>query len=362
MNLKFKSDATAVTRRSRGLMVARFLSGFWRPSTASVPETDLEAISDILLRSGCGGLAWSRVRGTDLEATPCASRFRAAYRHQSLQAALHERNLKRVIPLMNRFGVDPVLVKGWTIARRYPEAGMRPYVDFDFCVRSEEAEAARAALREPEAEGCLVDLHVGFDKFQGIRIEDVYARTRRVELGETEVRVLGPEDELRLLCVHLLRHGVSTPLWLCDLALVLENLPEGFDWDLCLSGTRREADYVACALGLVAALFGLDLSGTPVSERAKSLPTWMVTSVLNTWGTRPRSRYQLAGYLRHPLNQFTGLMEELPAHWPNPIEATMTLGGAFTGFPRFPFQVGHLMSRSSALMAQVFGRTAGSIH
>ena len=37
-----------------------------------------------------------------------------------------------------------------------------------------------------------------------------------------DVRVLSPEDDLRFLCLHLLRHGAVQPLWLCDICVLLE--------------------------------------------------------------------------------------------------------------------------------------------
>ena len=49
------------------------------------------------------------------------------------------------------------------------------------------------------------------------------------------------EDQLRQLCLHLLRHGACRPLWLCDVAVMLESLPGDFDWDRCLGGDRDES-------------------------------------------------------------------------------------------------------------------------
>ena len=69
---------------------------------------------------------------------------------------------------------------------------------------------------------------------------------------------------------------------------------------------------------------------------------------------------QLAVYLRHPVNQLTELLRVLPHHWPNPIEATMTLKGSFNGLPRWPFQIGHVFSRTAALLAQLSRGSAAS--
>jgi hypothetical protein len=50
-----------------------------------------------------------------------------------------------------------------------------------------------------------------------------------VELNGAKIRILGAEDHLRLLCLHLLKHGAWRPLWLCDVAAALESRPSSFD-------------------------------------------------------------------------------------------------------------------------------------
>ena len=93
-----------------------------------------------------------------------------------------------------------------------------------------------------------------------------------------------PEDHLRLLCLHLLRHGASRPLWLCGCwgSARVDGTRADFDWEYFLSGNRRRTDYVACTLLLAHRLLGARLDGTPVKGRAEQLPSWLVP-------TRPAS-------------------------------------------------------------------------
>jgi hypothetical protein len=167
-------------------------------------------------------------------------------------------------------------------------------------------------------------------------------------LDDLEVRVLAAEDHLRFLCTHLLRHGAVRPLWLCDIAVAIETRSANFDWDRCLSGSRRIADWVACAVGLTHQLIGLDVDATPVARRAKNLPRWLIPAVLKEWEVPLHFNDQVVNYLRHPVD----LLKELPRHWPNPIVATTTLVGPFNELPRWPFQLGHVFSRSLALLKQ----------
>ena len=70
-------------------------------------------------------------------------------------------------------------------------------------------------------------------------MEELYLHSQLVLLGKAEIRVLGFEDQVRLLCLHMLYHGVFRPVWLCDLGMTLESLPSDFDWDYFLSGKDR---------------------------------------------------------------------------------------------------------------------------
>ena len=122
----------------RGRLVAELLAGAWRdaPPAPGLSAAELAAVTPLLLASGGAALAWRRVRVSEsLRATPAAHQLRQAYRLHTLEAALHERNIKQVFALLRAAGVEPLLVKGWAVARLYTEPGARPYGDIDLCVR-----------------------------------------------------------------------------------------------------------------------------------------------------------------------------------------------------------------------------------
>jgi len=341
-------------RLRSGKLVAELLAGSWRDSKPSLSAARMAGIAQLLLRSGAGGLTWCAIRNSDLRGSQFADLFQAAYRMQTLQSALHERSLKTVIPALRSAGVEPVLVKGWAIARLYPEPGMRPYIDLDLCTLPDDYSRAAEVLRSSECQGSNVDLHRGFGKFYDRRSDDIFARSRLVKLDDVDIRVLGAEDDLRFLCMHLLRHGAMFPIWLCDIGVLLERRDDNFDWDRCLSGSRRESDWVACAIGLANRLLGVDIDGTPVISRAENLPGWFLPAVLEQWGSLPHSRSQIAPLLTSPGRIVREFIKELPHHWPNSIEASVALGAPFNRAPRFPLQVGHLISRAAALLMQLF--------
>src|SRR5207248_9355203 len=114
-------------------------------------------------------------------------------------------------------------------------------------------------------------------------VEELYARSRLFALGEVEVRVPGAADHLRLLCLHWLRHHAWRPLWLCDIAAALEQRGAEFAWAVALRGTRRQREWITCALALAQQLLGADVSETPIAARARRLPHWLARTVLKQW-------------------------------------------------------------------------------
>ncbi|HYY58323.1 MAG TPA: nucleotidyltransferase family protein, partial [Pyrinomonadaceae bacterium] len=309
---------------SQGRLLARLLSGAWRPDPPALlcEEGELSALAPLLFETGAAALAWWRVRqgepGSSLAAV--VSQLRDAYRLQTLRAAMHRRNIARVFGRLRAAGVEPLLVKGWAIARLYPDEGLRPYSDIDLCVRPRQYGAARSAIESAHGEplGCEVDLHEGFSRFGGLSFDELYARSQLFPVGEEGIRVPGPEDHFSLLCFHLLREGAWRPLWLCDIALALESRPAGFDWGLCLGRGRRQADWVACAITLAHQLLDARLEGVPAAATKRRLPGWLVPSVLREWTARTmyaRHLTPMTGVFSRPLPTLRGLRY----HWPSPV-------------------------------------------
>jgi Uncharacterised nucleotidyltransferase len=330
---------------TRAEALAGALRGAWLPAPPpwSPGAAELAGITPLILAGGVGALVWRRIRGTELEASSAARALKQAYRLHVLEAALHELQIRTVLPVMRAAGVEPVLAKGWAAARLYPEPGLRPYGDLDLYVPPERHAAALAALMSSGVPPAPVDLHHGFPDIDDRDADERLDRSRLADLDGVPVRVLAAEDHLRLLCLHLLRHGATRPLWLCDVAAGLESGPEGLDWDYFLAGCRRRTDAAVCALGLAHRLLGARLDGCPVAARAEALPRWLVPAVLRQWESGSGWRDPLAASLRRR----AGFLGELARHWPNPVEGTLGVGGPFNELPRLPFQVAHAAVRTA---------------
>ena len=345
----------ASTAQSRAHLLAKMLAGSWRssPPALDCSAAKLEAAAPLVLRSGAAALCWRLVRDCALRDAPAGREFHQAYRQNFLQAALRERTIEKVFGLLRAAGVEPILVKGWSAARLYPERGLRPCGDIDLCVRPEQFDAAEAALWEALTYGRYeVDLHAGLDGLGGGDADSIYARSRLVKLGATAVRVLGREDELRVLAVHMLREGAWRPLWMCDVAAAVEASGADFDWGLCLTEDRRQADWINCAIRAAHQLLGADIEGTPAARMTKPLPRWLVPTVLKEWASRrpsmPERHRAPMAYLRSPAQILKGLRHR----WPNTIEATVVARGPFNDWPRLPFQLGSYVARTVKFAAR----------
>lgn len=328
-----------------GRRVATALAGAWRqsPPPWSVSPIELDEITPLLLRGGAGPLVWWRIRNSELGSSPSALLLQQAYRFHSLGSAVREQDLQRTVTRIRSCGVELLLAKGWAVARLYSEPGLRPYGDLDLYVPSEHHASALASLTSWEQRAGPVDLHRGFRDLEDRSVEDLYGHSRTVNLEGTEVRLLGPEDHLRLLCLHLLRHGASRPVWLCDIGAALESRPADFDWKYLFSGDPRRSQYVAGTLALAQRLLGARVDDTPVPQRVRGLPAWLVPAVLHEWGKGFRQRERIGSHPGHA----AGLLEELRRHWPNPIEATARTGAPFNDLPRLPFQIANVLTRTA---------------
>jgi hypothetical protein len=298
--------------------LAAVLAGAWRrePPHLTLTPTQLDQFAPVLIGTNTGCLGWWRVRQSELRATRAARSLREAYRQNSAIAGAYESGVQELVPRLRAAGVEPILIKGWAVARLYPEPGLRPYCDADLCVRPAQLPAALAILGSGATSYHWVDLHEGVPDVTDRGWDELLRRSRLVQLGTLEVRILSPEDQLRQLCLHWRRHLDCLPLGLCDVAVLLETQSGDFDWDYCLSGDPVLVDWVLCVVGLACRLLGADLNGHAVGARVRELPAWLVRRVLWQWQagwTKPT----FGGCLRRP----TELVGAVMNHWLDPLKA-----------------------------------------
>ena len=169
--------------------------------------------------------------------------------------------------------------------------------------------------------------------------EQLVSSSRPVEVPGGTIRMLAPADHLRLVCLHQLHHGSWRPLWLCDVAVLVEALPPGFTWDDCLRGSRHLGEGVLALVELARRWLGARPSVEPPPSEA---PEWFERAILRAWkrGYRP-SPERLQGL------SLARLPGALRARWPDPLSSTLHLDAPFHGLPRLPIQVAELVRRGS---------------
>ncbi|MBZ5616596.1 MAG: nucleotidyltransferase family protein [Acidobacteriia bacterium] len=344
---------------SKGRAVAAVLAGAWRASPPNLEATtaDLAATAPLLVESGAAALGWWRIRQSGGQRVPSGlGQLRATYLRYAVHAAEQESEIVGVFNALRSSGVKPILLKGWAIARSYPESGLRPSGDIDLYVSPEQYARAKAVLSTRPSSVYSVDLdHDTMTRFSELTFEALYLRSQLVNLDGAEIRVPGAEDHLRILCLHMLKHGAWRPLWLCDVAAALESRPQNFDWNRCLGKHGTHADWVVCTLALADQLLGAETKGTPAQGRGKTLPDWLVSSVLKQWSAPNPPNLPL---FVDQVGKHWWKMETLRAirqRWPNPIQATVDAGGSFNERSRLPFQVLDCVLRTARLCRQLPG-------
>jgi Uncharacterised nucleotidyltransferase len=184
------------------------------------------------------------------------------------------RLLLDTLTLLEKRGLQPVLMKGWGFAARYwPDPLLRPSSDVDLLVEPEALtgiERAMATLgldqvQDPGEDDVfehhhhlsfsgprgLVEVHFRLmTGFGGAKLGDdaVFARCRRATLEGHAVRYLAPEDELVYLAAHAAQHLFLRIGWLHDLKLLAAR--ERLDWDRVVLLAKESSLRAATHAGL----------------------------------------------------------------------------------------------------------------
>jgi hypothetical protein len=317
-----------------GLAISAVLRSAWRevPEPVSELGAAVSTAAATLLGTGCGALAWWRIRSSPLADESGAAPLREAFQLHTLQAAVHAKNIEHVLGHFNAAGLTPMVFKGLTMARLYARPGLRPYGDVDILVSTADEERARDVIRSMSSQlRALVDLDMRvLHRFLPDRsFTELAERSSTETLGNATFRVPAAEDHLRLISLHQLDHGGWRPLWLCDVAAFVETLPEGFRWELVLSGNPHLSEAVVALLGLAEDLLGARLPpGTP----RVAVPPWFRKATLNAW----------AGGFQAPPDSLLKLHKlglrraaaAVRARWPDPLTSTLHLRAPLRVIPR----------------------------
>ena len=267
-----------------------------------------------------------------------------------LEAKRHQVALIKTLTLFTNSLLDPITFKGWAIARYYPAGKVRQYNDIDLAVAAEDFEKSDELRHSDELKHCRIDLHKELRDLDTVPWQTVFARTRLIKIEETDIRVLCPEDHLRVLCSHWLMDGGEFKHRLWDIYYLIDATRETFDWEICLgdiSANRRE--WIECVVGLTHKYFDLNIDDLPFAERVRDLPKWLTDAVETEWNS---------GVPQRPIMTTLNDREEFVKQFkkrikPNPLRAVVDMDGSFYKPKLFRYRIGSFVKRGSAMIKRV---------
>lgn len=325
---------------TKPIQMASVLAGAWRARDCEVSNDVIGELAPLLSKGGVAALAWFCIRQQRSELSESVANFYyKAYVGSAARAAVHEVELQRLARAFKACDVRCILLKGWSVARLYPESGLRPSGDIDLWVDPGQRKTADVILRELQVAHTIDLEHDQLRRFKERCFEEFYASCETASLGVTSIKVPRREDQLRILCLHFLKHGGWRPIWLCDIAVLLE-LQQVFNWDLCFGTNTKWGRWIGSTIALARELLGARVpEGAPPNLIAKP-PKWLVNAVLREWGDpEPRKTAALSGLLPYLWRRPWQVKSVLAGRWRNPVQATVDCNGVFDALPRWPYQI-----------------------
>lgn len=276
-------------------------------------------------------------------------------RLQKLQFALLEQRVGQLFEILAEDGLDPILIKGWAIARFYDNPAERSSVDIDLCFSSDIYHEAEKLLSATKYHRFNVDLHNGLRNFDSIKYEELFKHTRLITIQnyKAPVRVLRPEDHLRVLAVHWLTDGGAYFEKLKDIYYLIKNRPDDFDWDRALGIIdEKRRRWILCVIKLAHLHLQLRINDLPIYEELTDqclIPHWMEKTLEKEWQSNLRLQ-PLHWNLFNLKVLWKQIKKRIP---PNAIQATIEMQGDFEDSPRITYQIRSVLNRVKPSLTRI---------
>lgn len=260
----------------------------------------------------------------------------------ALHYKVQEKKIAEAFELFQTHGIEPILIKGWAVARLYPPERPRPFADIDLCVEQKDFERALKIIQTEKVKRLNIDLHCGLRHLDTVDWENLFENSYLEKIDETPVRILRPEDHLRVLCVHWLNDGAARKERLWDIYYLFSNNPK-FDWNRCLeqvSETRRR--WIICTIGLAERYLSVSMENTPFESNKIDIPEWLIKACEKEWNSSHALK-PIQSCLNSPKEILIQLKKRFP---PNPIQATVETEGSFDSRTRIQYQIRNYFERA----------------
>ncbi|MCO5218337.1 MAG: nucleotidyltransferase family protein [Thermomicrobiales bacterium] len=266
----------------------------WRPDAPPLDVTleQLVPLLEGLLHGGGAGLVWPRIRHRAEEYGAVGEMLEHTYQQCIANQQTIERDIATAVTELRAAGIEPVLVKGWSISSRYPAPAVRRPGDIDLIVPDGTFAQAQRIINQIYGSG----LHTSVDLYDDTNWRskpspDFRQRLDYRHCGDVKLATLNASDALRQVSLHYMRHlrnrvPNTTPYWLCDIGVLVETLEE-IDWTRLLAGDPVVADRIRLALALSRDIVGTDASRLPMEFGHIRLPKWAISDRLQIYGSIP---------------------------------------------------------------------------
>lgn len=269
-----------------GKSVSLLLYRFWDQDARVLLERDeQQRLTPVLLAHGMGAFAGRSAQGP---------------RIHGVRARSDRQRLKQTLGLLDSAKVRYLVGGAFSSVRLYPQAGLRPLDRLELLLDGADLPRAEQALSRSE-------LRIDYRPFGADAFANLFERSLLRAHEDVQVRCLGAEDELRLT---LLKLNASEPLWLCDVALLLERGPQALD----VKRVIESSPWNACAVQLARDVLGARVpEQLAVAVPAQRAPAWVERSLMSRWG-RPATTLEknAVEYARQPKLWVTVLRDRLP--------------------------------------------------
>ncbi len=231
--------------------------------------------------------------------------------------SINMRLQKQLLSILNKMQSEVmsiIILKGFALGETiYNNIAIRPMGDIDLLVKAEYFEKFDRIMSDSgwENESYLNRLgssvkhskHVGYSKNK-LHIElhpkiyelpliDPWERAKKIEIGGTEAFILGTEDFLMHLCLHLEYHGLdmsSNLLWYIDIVELVRVHWNDIDWVYVIDSARKNKvnDSLYKILSSINENFKCDVPIDVLSQikSAKGLMTYLNPLISRMFGPR----------------------------------------------------------------------------
>ncbi|MEP6925723.1 MAG: nucleotidyltransferase family protein [Pyrinomonadaceae bacterium] len=271
--------------------------------------------------------------------------FANPLRRAALNGIIYQQQIILAFQKLRENRIEPILIKGFSTERFYPASQKRKTADIDLCVPPEDYKKSQIIINELGFPPEMIDLHKSLRHLDKLPWDDLLKNSQLTLLHNVQIRVLRPEDGLRVTCIHWLNDGGADKEKLWDIYYLVANRPPDFDWKRCLnSNGRKRRQWILCAIAAAHHYLNLSVDETPFADEIETvLPDWFIPSLEKEWADQVKL-IRLENFFQS--RDWKSLRSQLKKRFsPNPIAASIATEAAFDNSSRLPFQIADFILR-----------------